>query len=110
MNATIQLHYSAAFSNSVAVGDSIVLWTGVSSVTGTPTLETMVISEEKGLYWDTSDIKSGILRVTDVVPVGIRGIDEDAKTPVIYTTDGRHVTSVTRPGLYIINGRKVMVK
>lgn len=110
MNATIQLHYSAAFSNNVAVGDSIVLWTGVASVTGTPTLETMVISEEKGLYWDTSDIKSGILRVTDVVPVGIRSIDEDAKTPVIYTTDGRRVTSVTRPGIYIINGRKVMVK
>ena len=110
INATIQLHYSASFANNVAVGDSIVLWTGVTSVSGTPTLETMVIDEEKGLYWDTTDIKKGILRVTDVVPVGFRSIAEDSETPVIYTTDGRRVTNVTRPGLYIINGHKVMIK
>ena len=116
MNATIQLHYSASFASNVAVGDSIVLWTNVTSFSGTPVLESEVIDAEKGLFWDTKDIKKGILRVTDVVPVGIKEVknetvkSEKSDDTVIYTIDGRRVSSVTRPGLYIINGRKVMVK
>ena len=111
MNGTIRLHYGLSFASNVQVGDSVLLWKDVTTCTGTPVLETQVIDAENGLFWDTKDIQQGILRVTDVAPVGIRGVatDESGKT-VIYTLDGRRVTETRRGQTYIINGRKVFVK
>ena len=111
MNGTIQLHYSAAFASNVKVGDVVYLWKDVTTFTGTPVLESEVIDAEKGLFWDTADIMQGILRVTDVAPVGIRGIAEEAgDTPSIYTLDGRPVSNPRRGNVYIINGHKVLMR
>ena len=90
----------------------VYLWTDVTTVTGTPVLdeESVIIDAEKGLYWDTTDIASGILRVAYDPTVGIRSLSADGKPQTIYTLDGRKVNE-TRPGqIYIINGRKVLVK
>ena len=114
MNGTIRLHYSASFASKVQVGDRVFLWKDVTTVTGTPVLESEVIDAEKGLFWDTKDIAQGILYVTDVVPVGIRSIESGQGTMDnegdIYTLDGRRVTETHRGQMYIINGRKVLVK
>ncbi|MBO4906537.1 MAG: autotransporter-associated beta strand repeat-containing protein [Bacteroidaceae bacterium] len=76
MNATIQLHYSSSLN--LAVGDSVVLWRNVTTVSGTPVLADYYIAP--GLFWDDTDLARGILRVTDVAPVGIQGVE--AATPV----------------------------
>jgi len=111
LNGTIRLHYSTSFANDVKVGDYIVLWKDVSTVAGTPVLESEIIDAEKGLFWDTKDIAQGILRITDVVPVSIRSMAADeGRQSDIYTLDGRRVTEPHRGQMYIINGRKVMVK
>lgn len=46
------------------------------------------------------------------VPTGINGIEvEDANAPkVIYTIAGQRVSTITKGGIYIINGKKVLVK
>lgn len=111
MDGTIRLHYNSTFATNVQVGDYVVLWKNVTTFAGTPKLESEVIDAEKGLFWDSSDIAQGILRITDVAPVGIRGVATDeGGLSDIYTLDGRRVTGTHRGIVYIINGRKVMVK
>jgi len=112
INGTISLRLYSTFANKVNAGDVVYLWTDVTTVTGTPVLdeESVIINAEKGLYWDTTDIASGILRVAYDPTVGIRSLSADGKPHTIYTLDGRKVNE-TRPGqIYIINGRKVLVK
>ena len=111
MNGTVQLHLSDDFIASAAVGDYIELWKDVTAVTGTPNLdpESVVINAEKGLYWDTTDIAKGILRVAYDPTVGIRGVAVSDINAPVYDLNGHRVTQ-PRPGrVYIINGHKVLV-
>ena len=113
MNGTVSLRLYSTFANKVNAGDVVYLWTDVTSVEGTPVLdeESVIIDAEKGLYWDTTDIASGILRVAYDPQVGIRGISADGVgQQSIYTLDGRRVTSMTSGRIYIIGGRKVLAK
>ncbi len=112
MNGTVKLHYSNTAADKFAVGDSVLLWKNVTTVTGTPVLETASyeISAEKGLYWDTSDIKKGILRVTDVAPVGLRTVKVNRDDQVIYTLDGQKAHKPRLGQVYIINGQKMRYK
>ena len=106
MNATIQLHYAESFAPEV--GDSVVLWKA-NTITGTPVLESTVIDAERGLYWDTTDLAKGILRVTDVVPTGIGNIrTSDLKPSAIYDLNGHRVTAPRKGGVYIVGGRKIL--
>ena len=41
---------------------------------------------------------------------GIDGVNADVENDVIYDLTGRRVTKITNAGIYIINGRKVLVK
>ena len=111
INSTIKLHYSQTFADEIKEGDIVRLWTGVTSVTGTPVLdeESQVISLEKGLIWDTSELAKGILKVAKGVPVGIRGITS-SESKDVYDLDGRRVDSPRRGQVYIIGGRKMLVK
>ena len=100
------------FVEQAAEGDYIELWKDVTTVTGTPVLdsESVVINAERGLYWDTTDIAKGLLRVAYDPTVSIRGIAaSDIATPV-YTLDGRRVTQPRSGHVYIINGHKIIVK
>lgn len=80
MNGTIQLHYASSLN--LHVGDSIILWRSVNKTTGTPVLEQSSYYIAEGLFWDDKDLAQGILRVTDIAPVGIRGLDSDADVSV----------------------------
>ncbi|MBQ7495594.1 MAG: autotransporter-associated beta strand repeat-containing protein [Bacteroidaceae bacterium] len=111
INASIEVYVPA--SQSFAVGDSILLWKNVTTVSGKPTLATFVIDAEQGLFWDDTDIASGILRVTDVVPVGIREMADDQMVNgkwlngKCFDLQGRPVAKPRHGHTYIINGRKV---
>ena len=80
MNGTIQLHYASSLN--LHVGDSVILWRNVNKVIGTPVLEQSSYYIAEGLFWDDKDLAQGILRVTDIAPVGIRGLDSDADVSV----------------------------
>ena len=92
-------------------GDSVVLWKDVKTVTGTPKLETTLIDGAKGLYWDTTDIKRGVLRVISG-PTGIdlTTNDERGTTNDLYDLRGRRVDAQPRQGIYIRRGKKVVIK
>ena len=112
INATIQLHWVPSFVDEIQVGDHVELWKDVTTVSGKPVLdpECYVISEEKGLYWDDTDIAKGILRVTAQAPVGISTLNSHPSATDTYTIDGRRVTETHRGQVYIIGGRKVLIK
>ena len=44
------------------------------------------------------------------VPEGIEGIGAENETKTIYDLTGRKIDQITKPGIYIVDGKKVMVK
>ena len=112
INANIEV--TVPENNSFAVGDSIILWKDVTNVKGTPTLTTFYIAP--GLFWDDRDLAQGILRVTDVAPVGVRDLTDEelasreSKNNQYFDLQGRPVTHPRRGQTYLVGGRKVLVK
>lgn len=49
-----------------------------------------------------------MLNVTD--PTGIEGVEAESGTLVIYDLQGRRLDKITASGIYIVNGKKVLVK
>ena len=49
-----------------------------------------------------------ILRVSD--PTGIEDIEAESGVKVIYDIQGRRLEEITKPGIYIVNGKKIFVK
>ena len=90
-------------------GDEFVMWTA-KSFSGTPTAINLPALPE-GLYWDTSNLlqKEGILRVTNTV-----GIDDvrvgNGNAGKTFSLDGVAVEKTQRNGIYIKNGKKIIVK
>ena len=92
-----------------AVGDEITLWTCKQFV-GTPTQINLPALPD-GMAWDTTDLLSttGILRV--VAATGIQNVKAANRNDGrYYTLDGRPVEQPTQKGLYIRNGKKVVIK
>ena len=112
INGTLQLHFSDSFIENAQDGDIVRLWKDVSSVTGTPVLETILIDRERGLVWDDSQIAEGILRVKVDPAVGIHDVmsAETISGQPAYTIDGRRVNQPRRGDVYVVGGRKVLVK
>ena len=84
--------------------------TGTITITGTPTFEPAVPME--GYLWDYSALASeGILRVV-ADPTGIEEITEDElRNMDVYDLNGRKLSAVNlKKGIYIINGKKYLVK
>jgi len=102
INVTIQ---GTGFKN----GDEFLLWTagGFSGSSATVNLPAL----PSGLYWDTSDLlkKDGKLRITNT-PTGIRNVQMNGTNDKIYTLDGFLVSEPLKAGIYIKNGKKIIVK
>ena len=84
--------------------------TGTITITGTPTFEPTVPME--GYLWDYSALASdGILRVV-ADPTGIEEItEEELRNMDVYDLNGRKQSAVNfKKGIYIINGKKYLVK
>lgn len=98
--------------NTLAVGDSIRLWSNVTKFVGTPTIE-----GTNGIEWDDSRISEGLLFVKSIA-TGITPqiADTKATSNNIYDLRGRLIRKSTtsaeglKPGIYVIEGRKVIVK
>lgn len=114
MNGTVSVFLSST--HSLVAGDSVILWVA-EKYQGTPKLESYIVDEAAGLYWDDSQLARGVLYVTSEIPSGIHGIyyanDEDAP---IYTMGGVKVAEAgadlkaLAPGVYFRNGKKFVVK
>jgi autotransporter-associated beta strand protein len=113
INGTIRIHYPDA-GTSLVVGDSVLLWKDVTTVAGTPKLESEIISIADGLFWDTTDLARGILRVTSQVPTSLRSTFAATTEEAVYDARGNRLATLRR-GLNIIRrsdgtSRKVFVK
>ena len=52
---------------------------------------------------------NGEITFTVVEPTGIEGVDAEVEQ-TIYDLTGRKIETITKPGIYIVNGKKVLVK
>ncbi len=94
---------------SIKAGESITLWKagsfqGTSATINLPELPA-------GLAWDTTDLlkATGVLRVVEasaVRNVRLNGRDADA----VYTLDGQRIDTPKKKGIYIKNGKKIVIK
>ena len=107
MNGTIIVTPSKT--NTLAPGDSIRLWKA-NSFSGTPKVQ-----NTNGITWDTSRISEGILIVKDV-DTAIRPKISVQNPQDIYDSFGRMVRQQAttleglKPGIYVIRGRKYVVR
>ena len=107
-NGTLAVNVPAA--NILAEGDVCVLWTA-NSFSGTPMLENYIIDASQGLVWDATDLHQGILRVKYDPATNIEAKYNQRHTDdaVVYDLNGRRVKHPAK-GLYIVNGRRVLLK
>lgn len=80
---------------------------GKITLTGTPTF----LPEEPlpGYIWDYSELATrGVLRLAENPASSINSVNSDRKEDVIYDLNGRRINAITEPGIYIINGKRVM--
>ena len=90
-------------------GDEFIMWT-CGSLDAAPTAINLPALPE-GLEWDTTDLltTTGTLRVK--ASTGIDNIAAKDNTPgTTYTLDGKPVESPTKKGVYIKNGKKMVIK
>ncbi|MBQ8737137.1 MAG: hypothetical protein IJY78_04845, partial [Bacteroidaceae bacterium] len=100
-------HLTGEFSE----GDEIEVFTGNGkiSIAGEPQFVPSV--PKPGYLWDCSTLESdGVIRVVPD-PVGIGGIETDENTDSeVYDLTGRKLNKVGSKGIYIVNGKKVIVR
>ena len=89
INGTISLKLNYASGNTPAVGDTLVLWRGVNSFSGTPT----IVCNDENVKFDTSLLKEGKLVITSIT-TGINNIPVDEQvTVMVYKTSGGQVAT-----------------
>ena len=69
--------------------------------------------QEIKCYWAIANDKRAVLveiTFAYVVPAGINGINADAKADIIYNMNGVRTKNMNQKGVYIQNGKKVLVK
>ena len=53
---------------------------------------------------------SGEIEFEVTASVGIESVDAEVENDVIYDLSGRRIAEIVKPGIYIVNGKKVLVK
>ena len=92
-------------------GDTVQLWKA-NSFQATSNIVVTLPELPEGLYWDTTNLltKEGRLTVTDV-PSGINGVKMDTnQDDTIYNLNGMKVSGPLKKGIYIKNGKKIVIK
>ena len=90
-------------------GDEFIMWT-CGSIDAAPTAINLP-ELPAGLEWDTTDLlnTTGILRVK--AATGIQNVSANkSNNGKTYTLDGKIVENPTKKGIYIKNGKKVVIK
>ena len=106
MNGTVKVTLS---SYTPVKGDEFTLWTVSGTFSGTPSFDLPELPE--GLYWDPTGLKdkTGVLRVTDDPTLGINPATMGNEPGAVYDLRGHKVQNPGK-GIYIINGRRVVIK
>lgn len=101
MTSTTKLPDNAEFA---VIGGS-----GTRNVTGTVTI--IPEKPKDGWIWDTSALASkGVLRIVEDPNTGIESIDlNNLSDAVVYDLQGRRINTPSK-GIYIVNGKKVIVE
>lgn len=68
-----------------------------------------VVSYEGGAFVNKGDVLPGLADLPEV-PSGIISVENTSQTKAIYNMQGIKVSDMSRPGLYIQNGKKIIVK
>ena len=65
-----------------------------------------------GVVTSTDGAKNEAANYTFTIGVteGIDAVDAEAENDVIYDLTGRRIAEIVKPGIYIVNGKKVLVK
>ena len=73
-----------------------------------------LVTDEYGTYaesWAGNGAATGIFTFTvEEAETAIEGVEAEAENAVIYDLTGRRVNEITKAGIYIVNGKKVLVK
>ena len=121
LSVTGSIHVSWA-GTQPKLGEEVTLWTA-NRFSVSPTVELNLPTLSAGLYWDTSDLlkPTGILRVTDQAPTGVNEVMDNGQWIMdnsYYDLQGRRISvpsassasSVLPKGIYIKNGKKIIIK
>ena len=111
LSVTGDINITLAGTGTPRNGEEFQLWT-VGRLTTTTDVKINLPTLPEGLYWDTTVLlkATGILRITDQ-PTGINAIDADTKNDgKYYTLSGVSVEKPTKKGIYIRNGKKIIIK
>lgn len=90
-------------------GDEFIMWT-CGSIDAAPTAINLP-ELPAGLEWDTTDLlkTTGVLRVK--AATGIKNVHaNESNNGTTYSLDGKAVENPTKKGIYIKNGKKVVIK
>lgn len=73
------------------------------------------MSTTEGTLWFGPDVLNldqikAILNEAEEIITGVDGIEVETKEPVIYDLSGRRIEKITQPGIYIKNGKKILIK
>ncbi len=116
---------SAEMKVDVFVGGSYPDYLKIYDMNGTSDYPVILTANEDGTIsfedfflatynWDTTTLTPAVFcqQVTATkCPTGIEEVKgEDGKVDAIFDMQGRKIDSITAPGLYIVNGKKVLVK
>lgn len=107
------IEVSELSSNNVIVDDAeLRLFTGDGEIAITGDVTILPAYPKPGYVWDTSLLSTeGVIRVmADPVGIGEISMGDLTSTDVIYDLMGHRLSSIPRPGTYIVNGSKVYVK
>ena len=105
-------------------GVAATAWVSAATIDGnkvTFVFEQNAVISKTGTY--SFEIPAGLIKATDgeefagetftfevSVPEGIEDVDAEVENDVIYDLSGRRIVEITKSGIYIINGKKVLVK
>ena len=105
-------------------GVAATAWVSAATIDGnkvTFVFEMNASISKTGVY--SFAIPAGLIKATDgeefagdtftfevAVPEGIESVDAEVENDVIYDLSGRRIAEIVKPGIYIVNGKKVLVK
>lgn len=97
--------------NAPSVGEEIILWK-VGRFSSNSNVVINLPELPAGRYWDTTDLlkAEGKLRITDQ-PTAIQTVNADQLNDGhFYTLDGMRIDKPAKKGIYIRNGKKIIIK
>ena len=91
-------------------GATVTFVAEMNKVISTPGTYTFVIPAGLIKATDGEEYAGATFTFTVAEETAIEGVDAEAENTVIYDLSGRRIAEITKAGIYIVNGKKVLVK